>query len=460
LTLANKCAYGTHTDRRRIAVPSACQKPNDMKAMLKKTMLKITESVRSARLSPVEGALVPSVTFDTDVPGFALHVTTRRAFWAVTYQPRGINPATGKRWGGGVRLDLGDAYAAPLADARAAARAVKANVSMGRDPHRERMAARTAAVAERAILTQSTGDALDAYLKTIESNDKLASNTKRLKAHYVRKAVRVLEVESETLSAVDDRAIARMLDQVGSRAEKWHLFEALRLFLDWAKHKNRRLVEHNPCDDFEKRDRPDRPRNRDNVPPLALLQAVWNALEHEPPYARDMGRFLLLMPLRRSEAATLRRSDVDLAGKRISIPGDKMKNGERHELPLSPAAFAILEARSPVGGLVFGTTEGKLYKDWGGVIARLRKAIGQGEATKETRFTWHDVRRAFVSHLAGKFDVDLLDQCLSHTRKGVFGVYQRSSRWPERVAALNAWAELICGEALPEVDNVLRFIAR
>ena len=66
----------------------------------------------------------------------------------------------------------------------------------------------------------------------------------------------------------------------------------------------------------------------------------------------------------------------------------------------------------------------------------------------------------FVSHLAGKFDVDLLDQCLSHTRKGVFGVYQRSSRWPERVAALNAWAELICGEALPEVDNVLRFIAR
>ena len=129
------------------------------------------------------------------------------------------HPATGKRWGGGVRLDLGDAYATPLADARAAARAVKANVSMGRDPHRERMAARTAAVAERAILTQSTGDALDAYLKTIESNDKLASNTKRLKAHYVRKAVRVLEVESETLPAIDDRAIARMLDQSGSRAE-------------------------------------------------------------------------------------------------------------------------------------------------------------------------------------------------------------------------------------------------
>jgi hypothetical protein len=61
--------------------------------------------------------------------------------------------------------------------------------------------------------------ALDAYLKAIESNDKLAPNTKRLKAHYVRKAVRELKAESETVSAIDDRAIARMLDQVGSRAE-------------------------------------------------------------------------------------------------------------------------------------------------------------------------------------------------------------------------------------------------
>jgi|HubBroStandDraft_5_1064220.scaffolds.fasta_scaffold441775_1 hypothetical protein len=102
-----------------------------MKTTLKKTRLKITEAVRSARLKLVEEALVPSVTFDTDVPGFALHVTTRKAFWGVTYQPRGINPATGKRWGGGTRHEIGDAYAVPLADTRAAARAVKANVSRG-----------------------------------------------------------------------------------------------------------------------------------------------------------------------------------------------------------------------------------------------------------------------------------------------------------------------------------------
>ena len=106
-------------------------------------------------------------------------------------------------------------------------------------------------------------------------------------------------------------------------------------------------------------------------------------------------------------------------------------------------------------GLVFGTAAGKLYKDWGGAIRRIRRAIGQASAGKEQRFTFHDVRRSFVSHLAGQFDLDLLDQCLGHTRKGVFGIYQRSARWPERVAALNRWSTLVVGE--DQIDNVLQF---
>ena len=97
-----------------------------------------------------------------------------------------------------------------------------------------------------------------------------------------------------------------------------------------------------------------------------------------------------------------------------------------------------------LGAMVFG----------GGAIDRVRKKIGQGSAPKETRFTWHDVRRAFVSHLAGRFDVDLLDQCLGHTRKGTFAVYQRSARWPERVAALDAWAAMLTGKDA-ELSNVV-----
>jgi len=86
---------------------------------------KITEPLRSARL---RRPLVPSVTKDADTPGLALHVTTRRAFWALSYQPKGVNPSTGKRWGGGVRHELGDAMLMTVAEARTAALAAKALV--------------------------------------------------------------------------------------------------------------------------------------------------------------------------------------------------------------------------------------------------------------------------------------------------------------------------------------------
>jgi integrase len=216
------------------------------------------------------------------------------------------------------------------------------------------------------------------------------------------------------------------------------------------------LIDHNPCDDLDRDDRPDKPRSRDNVPTLAILRAVWNAVENEPAHARDLYRFLTIVPLRRSEAATLTWANVDLAEKRISI---RMKTGERHELPLSPAAIDLLTARKRSSGLVFGTTAGKVYTDWGGAIDRIRKKIGQVSATKEARFTWHDVRRAFVSELAGQFDVDALDQALGHARKGVFAVYQRSARWPERVAALNAWAAMVTGKDA-EPSNVVPLTLR
>ena len=86
------------------------------------------------------------------------------------------------------------------------------------------------------------------------------------------------------------------------------------------------------------------------------------------------------------------------------------------------------------------------------------KAVGEDKNDRAARFSLHNIDTGFVSHLAGSFDVDLLDQCLGHSRRGVFGVYQRSVRWPERVQALNRWADLILG--VIEDRNVLPFARR
>jgi hypothetical protein len=93
--------------------------------------IKITETRRTELL---RRPLKPSVTRDLDVPGLVLIVTTRRSFWALVYQPRGVNPATGKRWGGGVRHELADAQLVGVAEARGLALAAKAIVRAGGDP--------------------------------------------------------------------------------------------------------------------------------------------------------------------------------------------------------------------------------------------------------------------------------------------------------------------------------------
>jgi len=359
-----------------------------------------------------------------------------------------------------MRLELGDAFAMSLVDARAAALTAKALVRQGRDPLREAMASRASAVAERAILPTTVEGALDAYEKALMARRQPSETTRRQAVAYARKGVRLMEVNALGLSAIDARAVRLLVETMpGSDGERRHVFGGLSKVLTWCCRQG--LIDHNPCDGLDRGERPKPGKSRDHVPSLAELKAVWAAAEDEP--MRDLVRLLLLVPLRRDEAAGLRWSEVDLDRGRILIAADRMKNSEAHELPLAEQASAILAARKETANaepdaLVFPSGEGKPYDGWTRLMIRLRNRIGQAEAAKHQAFSLHDIRRAFVSHLAGRFDIDLLDQCLSHTRKGVLGVYQRSSRWPERVAALNAWAALICGEAL--TDNVVQFAAR
>jgi integrase len=406
---------------------------------MKRVTLKITEAVRSERL---RRPLKPSVTKDADISGLCLIVTTRRAFWALVYQPRGVNPATGRRWGGGVRHELCDAVMMPVSEARAAALALKSQVRQGRSPHHEAMASRASVEAARAIVPTTVAEALDTYARAMAARRHGSQWTCTRSVNYARLAAATMNAGALPLAAITPSAIRLMVETApGSDARRWHIYGGLSRFLAWCV--KQELIERNPCDSLDRNDRPRPARAREHVPSIETLRAIWSAAEGEP--ACDLLRFLLLLPLRRTEAAGLRWSDVDFGQGRIRIGAGRMKARQVHELPLSPPARAILEARKAVAtsDLVFPTADGAVFVNWDRLITRIRKAIGEDKNDRSARASIHDFRRAFVSHLAGAFDVDLLDQCLGHTRRGVLGVYQRSARWPERIAALNAWADLI-----------------
>lgn len=124
--------------------------------------------------------------------------------------------------------------------------------------------------------------------------------------------------------------------------------------------------------------------------------------------------------------------------------------------------MAMLQARKSTakGELVFPSADGKPYTGLDHLLTRIRARIGHADTGKAQRFSFHDVRRSFVSLLAERgFDIDLLDQCLGHSRRGVLGVYQRAGRMAERSRAMEAWGSLVAGEGESQGKNVVAFRA-
>ena len=59
-------------------------------------------------------------------------------------------------------------------------------------------------------------------------------------------------------------------------------------------------------------------------------------------------RFLILTAARSSEARGARWNKIDLDARTWTIPGERMKAGKPHRVPLSNTALAILHAAKPL----------------------------------------------------------------------------------------------------------------
>jgi integrase len=268
------------------------------------------------------------------------------------------------------------------------------------------MASTASAVAQRAVLPSTVADALSAYATALMNRRQPSEATRRKSILYARKAIKLMKAGPLTLTALTLAMVRVMLETMqGSEGERDLVFRGLDRFLSWCV--KQELIETNACAALDREEKPRGAAARDHVPSLEELHSVWNAVEHE--LQRDLARFLLLVPLRRDEAVGLAWSEVDLQLRRIKISAGRAKTREAHELPLSEPAMAILEARAPAAtsGLVFPSADGRRYTGSDYLLTRIRNRIGHADTKKAERFSFHDVRRSFVSHLAERgFDVD------------------------------------------------------
>jgi integrase len=148
-------------------------------------------------------------------------------------------------------------------------------------------------------------------------------------------------------------------------------------------------------------------------------------------------RFIILTAARSLEARGARWDEIDMAAKLWTIPGDRMKAGKPHRVPLSDEAMAILKPLHEVrrGELVFpGLTPKKPLSEtaFRALFARANTA----------GVTVHGFRSAFRDWCgeATTFPREVAEQALAHSvGNAVEQAYRRGDALEKRRKLMDAW---------------------
>ena len=394
---------------------------------------------------------------DAGCRGLALVVNPTTSTWVYSYRPRGADPATGKRWPNR-SVTLGNPATHNPDEARAAANAIKGQAAAGADPAAEKRVAIKAASIKRA---RTLDRLLEAYAKALPTRPKMRG-TGTVSAKHAAEELAHAKAAVETMQAGDTPAgdvtaaeLRALLNAEAARpATARARFGALSRFFDWCQDEGH--ISLNPCALVARQRRPRAIQARAHYLPLGDLAKLWRAADRLRQGVHcDLVRFLIAVPCRRGEAIRLDWTHLDLAGGAWTLPGAMTKNGDAHKLHLHSIALGILRtrhaaAKQPSKGFVFpAPTSGKAIDTFSDLKAELVKLSGVDG------WRWHDTRRSFASIMAERGVAEpVADAVLNHrqsaTRGGVLGVYQRSTRWPEQVAAMTAWGEALDGALSPE----------
>ena len=158
--------------------------------------------------------------------------------------------------------------------------------------------------------------------------------------------------------------------------------------------------------------------------------------------ARLCFEFLVLTAARSGEARNATWAEMDTEAREWRIPGERMKGGREHRVPLPDAALGLLEqarALDDGSGLVFPSPlrSGRPLSDM--TLTKILRDRGLAE-----RATVHGFRSAFRDWCAetGK-PREIAEAALAHTVGGVEGAYFRSDLFARRRALMDQWAAFL-----------------
>lgn len=249
---------------------------------------------------------------------------------------------------------------------------------------------------------------------------------------------------------ITKRDVITLLDTVRDRAPVManRNLAAVRKLFNWCLARD--IIQVSPCTLI---DPPAPERSRDRILSDDELRLVWNAAGADASPFGPLVKLLILTGQRLAEVGGMSWDEIDLANKLWTIPAERVKNGERHEVPLSDAAIEILTAIPRIKttkGFVFTTTRDVAVSGFSRAKDRLDGAV-KASLTKGAKppehWTFHDLRRTMASGMARLgIQLPVIEKVLNHSSgsfRGIVGVYQRHGYADEKRQALDAWASFV-----------------
>ena len=278
------------------------------------------------------------------------------------------------------RMVLGHFPSMTLAEARDAWRSARENVVAGRDPAKARNRSNTAT---------DFKSVSDEWLKRDQAGNKSKKEVERVINREVMPSW-----EYRDVSTITKRDVIELIEGIADRGTPIMARRTLAYihrFFKWAIGRDIG-IENNPAAGVAK---PGQETRRDRVLSDKELKKVWKGAEKIGWPWSDAIKLLVLTGARREEIGKLRWSEI--AGDKISLKGERTKNGQPHTIPLSKAATAIIEDLPRINGdqdFVFTMTGRTPISGW----SKAKIQLNAGVAIEPWRI--HDLRRTVATWLA------------------------------------------------------------
>jgi integrase len=344
--------------------------------------------------------------------------------WAVRYRFHGQSR----------KLTLGSFPAIDLKAARElGAKALRA-VAEGHDPAREKVLAR---ITEPDTIEAVAAQFIERHCQRV-NRPKTIYETERLLNRHVLPRWR-----GRPIASIARRDVLNVLDRVidsGAPIEANRTLAAVRKLFNWAL--SRDIIAASPCAGVKP---PAAEQSRDRVLSDDELRNVWGASAAVGWPLGPIVQMLILTGQRRDEVGRMAWSELDLKAHLWTLPRERVKTNQAHEVPLSDAAVTVLKAlpRIAASSFVFTTDGVTVFSGFSKSKCRLDALLPKDMAP----WRLHDIRRSAASGLA-RLGVNLpvIEKILNHSSgsfAGIVGVYQKHSFADEKRKALDVWGDFV-----------------